>query len=67
MAFQLFVVYFVLPDLGVTISAFWSGVLALAVNYSAYEAEIMRLGIQSVPVGQGSPGVNPVGTGAGRE
>jgi polar amino acid transport system substrate-binding protein len=52
LAFQLFVVYFVLPDLGVTISAFWSGVLALAVNYSAYEAEIMRLGIQSIPVGQ---------------
>jgi polar amino acid transport system substrate-binding protein len=52
LAFQLFVVYFVLPDLGVTIPAFWSGVLALAVNYSAYEAEIMRLGIQSVPVGQ---------------
>lgn len=52
LAFQLFVVYFVLPDLGVTISAFWSGVFALAVNYSAYEAEIMRLGIQAVPVGQ---------------
>ena len=52
LAFQLFVVYFVLPDLGVTISAFWSGVLALAANYSAYEAEIMRLGIQSIPVGQ---------------
>ena len=42
-------IYFVLPDLGVTISAFWSGVIALAVNYSAYEAEIMRLGIQSIP------------------
>jgi polar amino acid transport system substrate-binding protein len=52
LAFQLFVVYFVLPEFGVTISAFWSGVLALAVNYSAYEAEIMRLGIQSIPVGQ---------------
>ena len=26
--------------------------LALAVNYSAYEAEIMRLGIQSIPLGQ---------------
>jgi polar amino acid transport system substrate-binding protein len=52
LAFQLFVVYFVLPDLGVTISAFWAGVFALAVNYSAYEAEIMRLGIQAVPVGQ---------------
>jgi polar amino acid transport system substrate-binding protein len=52
LAFQLFVIYFVLPDLGVTISEFWAGVIALAVNYSAYEAEIMRLGIQSVPLGQ---------------
>jgi polar amino acid transport system substrate-binding protein len=52
LVFQLFVVYFVLPELGVTIDAFSSGVLALAVNYSAYEAEIMRLGIQSIPVGQ---------------
>jgi polar amino acid transport system substrate-binding protein len=52
LAFQLFVVYFVLPELGLAISAFWSGALALAVNYSAYEAEIMRLGIQSIPVGQ---------------
>jgi polar amino acid transport system substrate-binding protein len=62
LVFQLFVVYFVLPEAGVnrllayfgltSIDAFWSGVLALAVNYSAYEAEIMRLGIQSIPVGQ---------------
>ncbi|HXY34101.1 MAG TPA: ABC transporter substrate-binding protein/permease, partial [Planctomycetaceae bacterium] len=52
LVFQLFVIYFVLPDFGVTISAFEAGVLALAVNYSAYEAEIMRLGIQSIPVGQ---------------
>jgi polar amino acid transport system substrate-binding protein len=52
LAFQLFVVYFVLPQLGVTISAFWSGVLALAVNYSAYEAEILRLGLQAIPRGQ---------------
>jgi polar amino acid transport system substrate-binding protein len=52
LAFQLFVVYFVLPELGLTIGAFWAGVLALAVNYSAYEAEIFRLGLQAIPRGQ---------------
>ncbi|HUG89642.1 MAG TPA: ABC transporter permease subunit [Planctomycetaceae bacterium] len=52
LAFQLFVVYFVLPDLGITINAFWAGVIGLAVNYSAYEAEIFRLGLQAIPRGQ---------------
>lgn len=52
LAFQLFVVYFILPEIGIRIDEFWSGVLALAVNYSAYEAEIFRLGLQAVPRGQ---------------
>ena len=52
LAFQLFVVYFILPEFGVRINEFWSGVLALGVNYSAYEAEIFRLGLQAVPRGQ---------------
>ena len=52
LAFQLFVVYFVLPDLGITVDAFWAGVIGLAVNYSAYEAEIFRLGLQAIPRGQ---------------
>lgn len=52
LAFQLFVVYFVLPEIGLRINEFWAGVIALAVNYSAYEAEIFRLGLQAVPPGQ---------------
>ncbi|MGE5195641.1 MAG: ABC transporter permease subunit [Deltaproteobacteria bacterium] len=52
LAFQLFVVYFILPEIGIKIDEFWSGVLALAVNYSAYEAEIFRLGLQAIPRGQ---------------
>jgi polar amino acid transport system substrate-binding protein len=52
LAFQLFVVYFILPEVGLKIDEFWSGVLALAVNYSAYEAEIFRLGLQAIPRGQ---------------
>src|SRR4029079_4465242 len=55
---QPWVVYFVVPLLlaragaGFRIDEFWSGVIALAVNYSAYEAEIFRLGFQGVPRGQ---------------
>ena len=52
LAFQLFVIYFVLPEVGIRINAFWAGVLALAINYSAYEAEIWRLGLQAIPRGQ---------------
>jgi polar amino acid transport system substrate-binding protein len=49
---QLYFVFFVLPEVGVVIPAFWTGVLGLAVNYSAYEAEIYRAGLQAVPQGQ---------------
>lgn len=52
LAFQLFVIYFVLPRLGVRINEFWAGVTALAINYSAYESEVFRLGLQSLPKGQ---------------
>jgi len=49
---QLYVIFFLLPELGLSIHAFWAGVLGLAMNYSAYEAEIYRAGIQAVPRGQ---------------
>ncbi|HEY2250633.1 MAG TPA: amino acid ABC transporter permease, partial [Planctomycetaceae bacterium] len=39
-------------NLPIQINEFWSGVMALAINYSAYEAEIFRLGLQAVPRGQ---------------
>jgi len=50
---QLFVIYYVLPQLtGVTIPEFWAGVLGLAINYSAYEAENYRAGLLAIPRGQ---------------
>jgi polar amino acid transport system substrate-binding protein len=49
---QLFVLYFVLPRLGVTLPAGVAGVAGLAINYSAYEAEIYRAGLQAIPPGQ---------------
>ncbi|MGW4796174.1 amino acid ABC transporter permease [Nonomuraea sp. NPDC004297] len=44
--------YFVLADLGLDLSPFWAGVVALGVFTSAYLAEIVRAGIASVPRGQ---------------
>ena len=49
---QLYVIFFVLPEIHISIHAFWAGVMGLAINYSAYEAEIYRAGIQAIPKGQ---------------
>lgn len=50
---QLFVIYYVLPTFtGVEIHEFWAGVLGLAINYSAYEAENYRAGLLAIPRGQ---------------
>jgi len=45
---QLFYIYFVLPDLGVTLNAFSAGVLGLGLAYSVYQAENFRSGFASV-------------------
>lgn len=50
---QLSIFYFVLPSLtGLDISGFTAGIIAFTFNCSAYVAEIMRGGIQSVDKGQ---------------
>lgn len=57
---QLYVIYFLVPEVlklifpgsHFGISAFWSAVAGLAINYSAYEAEIYRAGLQAIPKGQ---------------
>lgn len=49
---QLFLIYFGLPQLGITLSAFASSVLGLGINSGAYLAEVFRGGIEAVPVGQ---------------
>lgn len=46
-------VYYGLPVvLGISFGVFWAGVLSLALSDSAFEAEVFRAGIQSVPRGQ---------------
>jgi polar amino acid transport system substrate-binding protein len=49
---QLYVLFFVLPRIGLTLDPLVAGIAGLAINYSAYEAEIYRAGLQAVPAGQ---------------
>jgi polar amino acid transport system permease protein len=49
---QIFLIYYVLPVIGIDLPPFVAGVLALAVNSSAFVAEIMRGGLTTVPRGQ---------------
>ncbi len=49
---QIMIVYYGLPQAGITLPPDISGVLALSINSGAYIAEIIRAGIQSVPKGQ---------------
>jgi polar amino acid transport system substrate-binding protein len=49
---QLFVIFYGLPTLGIRLTPFLAAVIGLGLNYSAYEAENYRAGIQSIPRGQ---------------
>ncbi|MHA6893999.1 ectoine/hydroxyectoine ABC transporter permease subunit EhuD [Ralstonia pseudosolanacearum] len=49
---QLFYIYFVLPDVGIQLTAFQAGVIGLGIAYSAYQAENFRAGIEAVDPGQ---------------
>jgi len=48
---QLFIIFYGLPTIGIRLSPFWAAVIGLGVNYSAYEAENYRAGIQAIPKG----------------
>ena len=49
---QAFLIYFGLPNLGVTLSAMTAGVLSMSLNTGAYIAEIVRSGIHAIDPGQ---------------
>ncbi|WP_266064814.1 amino acid ABC transporter permease [Brucella intermedia] len=49
---QVYFIYFGLPACGITLSAFWTGVIALTFNSGAYIAEMVRGGLNAIPKGQ---------------
>lgn len=49
---QLYFIFYVLPEFGVTLKPFTAGVIGLGIHYSTYLSEVFRSGIESVPAGQ---------------
>ena len=49
---QIYFLFYVMPAVGVKLSPFLTGVIALGLHYSAYTAEVYRSGIDGVPKGQ---------------
>ena len=49
---QLIYIYYVLPEIGIRLSAFTAAIIGLTLNYSAYISEVYRAGIVAVAKGQ---------------
>lgn len=49
---QIFFLYFVLPNFGIVLDAFLTGVLALGIHYATYCSEVYRAGLENVHRGQ---------------
>lgn len=49
---QLFYIYFVMPEIGLDLSAIQAGIIGLGIAYSAYQAENFRAGIEAIDKGQ---------------
>ena len=49
---QLFFIFFGLPSIGVKLSAWEAGLIAMVINLGAYSTEIIRAGLEATPKGQ---------------
>ena len=49
---QLYVIYYVLPNYGLLLTPFVTGVIGLGIHYSTYLSEVYRSGIDAIPKGQ---------------
>jgi polar amino acid transport system permease protein len=49
---QLFFFMFGLPALGIAVDRYWVAVLGFAINYTAYFIEIIRAGLEALPIDQ---------------
>jgi len=50
-------VYFALPDYGISLPAFWAGVVGLSVVLGAYLSEVFRAAIEAIDPGQHQAGM----------
>lgn len=48
----LFYIYFVMPDMGIALTAVQAAIIGLGIAYSAYQAENFRAGIEAIDRGQ---------------
>ena len=58
MIVQIFIVHFGLSELGLTLPALVSGIVALSLNSGAYMGEVFRGGIQSIDIDQTQAGLS---------
>jgi polar amino acid transport system permease protein len=49
---QLFFLFYVMPEWGLTFSALTTGVIGIGLHYSTYTMQVYRAGIEAVPAGQ---------------
>lgn len=52
MLVQIMIIFYMLPQLGINLSAYWSAVVAIGLNSSAYLSQTIRSGISSIGKGQ---------------
>lgn len=49
---QIMIIYFALPEIGISFSPFMSAIIALSINSAAYVSEIFRSGVLAIDKGQ---------------
>ncbi len=52
MLIQIIFAHYLLPQIGINISEFWTAVAAIGINSSAYLSSVIYAGITAIPVGQ---------------
>lgn len=52
MLVQVLALFYIVPHVGITLSAFWTAVLAIGLNSIAYLSQIIRAGIEAIGKGQ---------------
>ncbi len=55
---QIMIIYFALPEVGISFTPFMSAIIALSINSGAYVSEIFRSGILAIDKGQMEAGVS---------